>query len=79
MRSWLFKLMCLFLIPQILSAGDGGSCLPARKGVAAAHSSADAAGLSMMLWGTGIAVGIATLTGLLRQSKSSSGSGSHSH
>lgn len=79
MRSWLLKLTCLFLLPQILFAADGGCCLASRKGVAAAHSSYDAAGLSMMLWGTGIAVGIAALASLLRQSTGPGSSGAHTH
>jgi len=45
-----------------------------RRGEAAGYSSRDATVLSVMGWGTGLAVGIATLCALLND-----GSNSHNH
>lgn len=46
-----------------------------RRGEAAGYSSRDATVLSVMGWGVGLAVGIATLAALLN----SDGSSSHNH
>jgi hypothetical protein len=47
-----------------------------RRGEAAGYSSRDATVFSMMGWGTGLAVGIATLCALLNDSEGTNG---HSH
>lgn len=54
----------------------------ARRGQAAGYATRDATVLSMMGWGLGIAVGIATLCGLIENHTGSSDSSSdnnHSH
>lgn len=77
MKRWkIFLVACVLLLPQEVLLAKEGTCLTGRKGAASAYSSYDATAISMMLWGTGLAVGIALLSGLLRQSKASS---SHAH
>ncbi len=53
-----------------------------HPGVAASHGAYDTVALSMILWGTGMAVGIALLSGLLDFSTSdgnNGGGGSNGH
>lgn len=62
-----------------LPAQEARSSSVARRGEASYYSSRDATALSMMGWGIGLAVGIATLFALLDNNTGSEGSGGHTH
>lgn len=50
-----------------------------RRGQAAGYASREATTLSMMGWGIGLAVGMATLCALIENNAASSSSGNNSH
>lgn len=56
---------------------EGPRRRPARRGEAAGYSSRDATVLSMMGWGIGLTVGIASLFALLDNNATSGGGGGH--
>lgn len=74
MRKVLIILMVLATI-RAPAEEDHPHTPSTTAGSAAAHGAYDTVAISMMIWGTGLAVGIALLTGLLDQSKSSNGGG----
>lgn len=70
-------ILLLFLTLFSLQGFAQESSSQGRPGQAAGYASRDATVLSVMGWGVGLAVGIATLCALV--SDSSSSSSSHSH
>lgn len=77
------RLIVVLLFVSIVqaSAQDHPPTPSTHPGVAASHGAYDTVALSMILWGTGMAVGIALLSGLLDFSTSSGngGGGSNGH
>lgn len=72
------KILTLLCISTLVTsmAQETSSRQSPRRGEAAGYSSRDATTLSVMGWGVGLAVGIATLAVLLNDG---TGSSSHSH
>ncbi|PIS03153.1 MAG: hypothetical protein COT85_03770 [Chlamydiae bacterium CG10_big_fil_rev_8_21_14_0_10_42_34] len=78
MRKAILILLSLSICTTAVS-GENCTARRTRRGQAAGYSSRDATVLSMMGWGVGLAVGIATLCAMIDNNDSSSSSGSTSH
>jgi len=70
MRKLLLTLLSLIL--SISAFAQGGDTPRKRQGSTAGYATRDATTLSMMGWGIGIAVGIATLSALLTEGNQTS-------
>lgn len=71
-----FLILCM---SGALPAQEARSASIARRGEGSYYSSRDATALSMMGWGIGLAVGIATLFALLDNNATAEGGGGHTH
>ncbi len=71
MRKKLLALLCLAICTSAF-AQEGREARRCRRGQAAGYATRDATVLSMMGWGLGIAVGIATLCALIENNAGSS-------
>lgn len=85
MKRSLLTFLCVVMISSVFSQ-EMPKRQSARKGEAAGYSTRDASVISMMGWGVGLAVGIATFCALMDQSSSGGssgggggGSGGHTH
>ena len=74
MKKVLFSLF-LSLSLALFSQETPKTALVRSSGAAAAHGAYHSIALSMMLWGTGMIVGFATLAALINPSTSTSGNG----
>ncbi|OGN65135.1 MAG: hypothetical protein A3E80_02320 [Chlamydiae bacterium RIFCSPHIGHO2_12_FULL_49_9] len=71
MRICLLALLSLAMATSATAQETGPGYRSSRRGEAAGYSSRSATAFSMMGWGVGLAVGIATLCALLDQNTSS--------